>query len=77
MSCSFIALFDGPTPEEARVVALSADPQTVREFASRALYRPPDEDRRPDLRLIKDEEKAPAATPEPDPNRSPIKETTR
>ncbi len=57
MDCQFIALFAGETPEEARVVALSADPQTVEEFASRALYQPLDEDRRGGLRLVKDEKR--------------------
>ena len=37
---SFIALYRGETVSEARIVALSADPQLVRDFAARLLESP-------------------------------------
>jgi hypothetical protein len=39
---SFIALYRGETVSEARIVALSADPQLVRDFAARLLESPPE-----------------------------------
>jgi hypothetical protein len=39
---SFIALYRGETVSVARIVALSADPQLVRDFAARLLESPPE-----------------------------------
>lgn len=39
---SFIALYRGETVSGARIVALSADPQLVRDFAARLLESPPE-----------------------------------
>jgi len=39
---SFIALYRGETVSGARIVALSADPQLVRDFATRLLESPPE-----------------------------------
>jgi hypothetical protein len=39
---SFIALYRGETVSGARIVALSADPQLVRDFATRLLVSPPE-----------------------------------
>lgn len=39
---SFIALYRGKTVSGARIVALSADPQLVRDFAARLLESPPE-----------------------------------
>jgi len=39
---SFIALYRGETISGARIVALSADPQLVRDFAARLLESPPE-----------------------------------
>ena len=38
----FIALYRGETVSGARIVALSADPQLVRDFAARLLENPPE-----------------------------------
>jgi hypothetical protein len=38
---SFLALYRGETVSGARIVALSADPQLVRDFAARLLESPP------------------------------------
>jgi hypothetical protein len=39
---SFIALYRGETVSGARIIALSADPQLVRDFAARLLESPPE-----------------------------------
>ena len=39
---SFLALYRGETVSGARIVALSADPQLVRDFAARLLESPPE-----------------------------------
>ena len=39
---SFIALYRGETVSGARIAALSADPQLVRDFAARLLESPPE-----------------------------------
>ena len=38
---SFLALYRGETVSGARIVALSADPRLVRDFAARLLESPP------------------------------------
>ncbi len=40
METSFLALYRGETVSGARIVALSADPQLVRDFATRLLESP-------------------------------------
>ena len=40
METSFLALYRGETVSGARIVALSADPQLVRDFAGRLLESP-------------------------------------
>ncbi len=39
---SFLALYRGETVSGARIVALSADPRLVRDFAARLLESPPE-----------------------------------
>ncbi|MDQ6832951.1 MAG: hypothetical protein M3008_06095 [Chloroflexota bacterium] len=38
--CSFLALYRGPTIGAARLIAVSADPTLVAEFATRLLAQP-------------------------------------
>jgi hypothetical protein len=45
---SFLALYRGETVSGARIVALSADPQLVRDFAGRLLETSPEQHERPD-----------------------------
>jgi hypothetical protein len=56
---NFIALYRGPTVTEARLVAVSSEPQIVDRFA-RELVSDPDETDRPEpgkpLRLVQDDE---------------------
>jgi len=49
---SFLVLYRGENIPEARVVAVSADPTTVAEFADRLLHRPPDTKDPPDPVLL-------------------------
>jgi hypothetical protein len=51
---SFIALYRGETVSAAQLVAVTADPMLVRDFASKLVSDNPgpDEDRRRDLRLV-------------------------
>jgi hypothetical protein len=60
---SFIALYRGETVCGARIVALSADPQLVRDFAARLLESSPeryeepesvDSDERRTMRVVKE-----------------------
>jgi hypothetical protein len=60
---SFIALYHGETVSGARIVALSADPQLVRDFATRLLESSPeryeepesvDRDERRTMRVVKE-----------------------
>jgi hypothetical protein len=48
METSFLALYRGETVSGARIVALSADPQLVRDFAGRLLESPPEQHEQPD-----------------------------
>lgn len=48
---AFLALYKGETISGARIVALTADPGLVRDFAAR-LVSDEDEERKPDLRLL-------------------------
>jgi len=45
---SFLALYRGETVCGARIVALSADPQLVRDFAGRLLDSPSERSEKPD-----------------------------
>jgi hypothetical protein len=45
---SFLALYQGETVSGARIVALSADPQLVQDFASRLLENSPEHSEKPD-----------------------------
>jgi hypothetical protein len=49
---SFIALYRGETVSGARLVALTADPMMVRDFADRLITGEEDEDPRQDLHLV-------------------------
>ncbi|MBA3473557.1 MAG: hypothetical protein H0T57_10085 [Rubrobacter sp.] len=49
---SFIALYRGETVSGARLVALTADPQLVKDFAGRLIADEAGEAPRPDLRLV-------------------------
>ena len=60
---SFIALYRGETVSGAQIVALSADPQLVRDFAARLLEsaperyeepEPADRDERRTMRVVKE-----------------------
>ena len=48
METSFLALYRGETVSRARIVALSADPQLVRDFAGRLLESPSEQSDKPD-----------------------------
>ena len=48
METSFLALYRGETVSGARIVALSADPQLVRDFAGRLLESSPEQFEQPD-----------------------------
>ena len=48
METSFLALYRGETVSVARIVALSADPQLVRDFAGRLLESSPEQHEEPD-----------------------------
>ena len=50
---SFIALYRGETVSGARIVALSADPQLVRDFAARLLEGPPEGQPEPPIQNIR------------------------
>jgi hypothetical protein len=56
---NFIALYRGPTVNEARLIAVSSEPQIVERFV-RELVSDPEETDRPEpdkpLRLVRDEE---------------------
>ncbi len=67
---AFIALYRGETVSAAQLIAVTADPKLVQDFAARLITEDPkqEEDRRDGLRLIKDEKR-----PSPD---SPAKSTT-
>jgi hypothetical protein len=45
---NFLALYRGETVSGARIVALSADPQLVRDFAGRLLESSPEQSEKPD-----------------------------
>jgi hypothetical protein len=45
---SFLALYRGETVSGARIMALSADPQLVRDFAGRLLESPSEQSDKPD-----------------------------
>ncbi len=49
---SFIALYRGETVSGARLVALTADPEMVRDFTTRLVTDEPNEEPRPGLRLV-------------------------
>lgn len=51
---TFIALYRGETVSEAQLIAVTADPRLVRDFAAKLVSDnpEPDEDRRRDLRLV-------------------------
>ena len=48
METNFLALYRGETVSGARIVALSADPQLVRDFAGRLLESSPEQPEKPD-----------------------------
>jgi hypothetical protein len=50
---SFIALYKGETVSGARLVALTADPRLVRDFAAQLISGDPSEHLEPDLHLVK------------------------
>ena len=74
---SFIALYRGETVSGARLVALTADPMMVRDFADRLVAGEPDEDPRADLRLVElhqssnENEKGVRADQDMDPRNTP------
>lgn len=49
---TFLALYRGETIGEAKLVAVSADPATVAEFAARLLHQPPSAEDSPDPVLL-------------------------
>lgn len=60
---SFIALYRGETVSGARLVALSADPQLVREFGTRLVADGPEpaEDPKSSLRLVEQDQEGEGA----------------
>jgi hypothetical protein len=70
---AFIALYKGETVAGARLVALTADPGLVQDFAAKLITEePPEEDRRDGLRLAEDKEK-PGSTTNPGKSTTPSK----
>jgi hypothetical protein len=49
---NFIALYRGETVSGARLVALTADPEMVQDFATRLITEEPANARKPDLHLV-------------------------
>ncbi len=72
---AFIALYKGETVAGARLVALTADPSLVRDFATRLVTDDPqpEEDRRDGLRLVEEKEKpSPDSPAKSDPSRKGV-----
>jgi hypothetical protein len=72
MVTTFIAVYRGDTVAGARIVALTADPEIVRDLAARLLASPPrrhnepnSEERRRMIRVVEDEGQEGARTEEP------------
>ncbi len=61
---AFIALYKGETVAGARLVALTADPGLVQDFATRLITDDPkpEGNRQGDLRLVEEKEKAESTT---------------
>lgn len=49
---AFIALYRGETVSGARLIALTADPKMVKDFAAKLVADEPEDETKPDLRLV-------------------------
>ena len=54
MSLTFLALYRGDTANSAKLLAMSAEPDLVREFASRMLHLPDEQEADPILRPLEE-----------------------